>query len=381
MEGNLGEIIFDIMTNQYKDKVDKNKDLEDYLKDNTKNELLSLYLLYGYAGNNEYIVEEIVELKNKKKEEVIKRIITYLDNQILSILQFFNEKRMDDIKIIAHNQEIQESNKNKRNYISLDTIKILKQLNFVFCKKEKDGFIYYMPKFIRDKINNIRGSLYLEYYDQVISYSKGIADTYGVINILKAYNIIKNDVLISFEKYDSIIKFVSLLEIEAIYYSFEHQSLCSFNVHDEEIMQILELNKDIVLYNKQMYEDIGNDNYLMHLKEYQDFRKFLKVEYSFDINEDEMLRGEIINDYIDKAQLNEKEAKENVEKALDRYFEIDDFDKYEIIKYIEKIREKMPVWKNGGKIDSTIRFSNVGRNDSCPCGSGKKYKNCCGRNQ
>ena len=22
----------------------------------------------------------------------------------------------------------------------------------------------------------------------------------------------------------------------------------------------------------------------------------------------------------------------------------------------------------------------VGRNDSCPCGSGKKYKNCCGRN-
>ena len=23
----------------------------------------------------------------------------------------------------------------------------------------------------------------------------------------------------------------------------------------------------------------------------------------------------------------------------------------------------------------------IGRNDSCPCGSGKKYKNCCGRNQ
>ncbi|MCI8393297.1 MAG: hypothetical protein HFJ23_05910 [Clostridia bacterium] len=22
-----------------------------------------------------------------------------------------------------------------------------------------------------------------------------------------------------------------------------------------------------------------------------------------------------------------------------------------------------------------------GRNDPCPCGSGKKYKNCCGRNQ
>ena len=22
----------------------------------------------------------------------------------------------------------------------------------------------------------------------------------------------------------------------------------------------------------------------------------------------------------------------------------------------------------------------IGRNDPCPCGSGKKYKNCCGKN-
>ena len=26
-----------------------------------------------------------------------------------------------------------------------------------------------------------------------------------------------------------------------------------------------------------------------------------------------------------------------------------------------------------------IDFSNVGRNDKCPCGSGKKFKNCCGK--
>ena len=23
----------------------------------------------------------------------------------------------------------------------------------------------------------------------------------------------------------------------------------------------------------------------------------------------------------------------------------------------------------------------IGRNDPCPCGSGKKYKNCCGKNE
>ena len=29
--------------------------------------------------------------------------------------------------------------------------------------------------------------------------------------------------------------------------------------------------------------------------------------------------------------------------------------------------------------DKNDPFANVGRNDPCPCGSGKKYKKCCGR--
>ena len=41
--------------------------------------------------------------------------------------------------------------------------------------------------------------------------------------------------------------------------------------------------------------------------------------------------------------------------------------------------KKMPVWKNGGKIDNENQFTKVGRNEQCPCGSGKKYKNCHGK--
>ena len=39
--------------------------------------------------------------------------------------------------------------------------------------------------------------------------------------------------------------------------------------------------------------------------------------------------------------------------------------------------------KIGTDVDRTIRNDGpkIGRNDPCPCGSGKKYKNCCGRNQ
>ena len=38
--------------------------------------------------------------------------------------------------------------------------------------------------------------------------------------------------------------------------------------------------------------------------------------------------------------------------------------------------------KIGTDVDRTVRNEGpkIGRNDPCPCGSGKKYKNCCGKN-
>ena len=150
------------------------------------------------------------------------------------------------------------------------------------------------------------------------------------------------------------------------------EEIFTFGKHDGtdisfDTIKIFESREDIIVYNREMYEDIGNDKYLMDLKEYKEFRNFLKEYYWFDINEDELLRGEIVDDYIDSAQFDEKEAINNVKEALDRYFDINEFQKIEIIKYIDKIRKRMPIWKQGGRIDNTIQFPKVGRNEPCPC--------------
>jgi len=31
------------------------------------------------------------------------------------------------------------------------------------------------------------------------------------------------------------------------------------------------------------------------------------------------------------------------------------------------------------RVNNPLRSTKTGRNDLCPCGSGKKYKKCCGR--
>ncbi|WMJ80150.1 SEC-C metal-binding domain-containing protein [Clostridium sp. MB40-C1] len=43
----------------------------------------------------------------------------------------------------------------------------------------------------------------------------------------------------------------------------------------------------------------------------------------------------------------------------------------------EKRKEITKEWRNSKTI---VREDKVGRNDACPCGSGKKYKKCCGKN-
>ncbi|SMC26303.1 SEC-C motif-containing protein [Clostridium acidisoli DSM 12555] len=43
----------------------------------------------------------------------------------------------------------------------------------------------------------------------------------------------------------------------------------------------------------------------------------------------------------------------------------------------EKRKEIHTEWKNSKTV---VNKSKIGRNDPCPCGSGKKYKHCCGKN-
>ena len=51
---------------------------------------------------------------------------------------------------------------------------------------------------------------------------------------------------------------------------------------------------------------------------------------------------------------------------------------------IDKYKNDIPIWIYNGytkrEVNSMPKEKKVGRNDPCPCGSGKKYKQCCGKN-
>jgi preprotein translocase subunit SecA len=48
--------------------------------------------------------------------------------------------------------------------------------------------------------------------------------------------------------------------------------------------------------------------------------------------------------------------------------------------YIEKLSNLPEMPWNEEKGHTIVKDNKVGRNEPCPCGSGKKYKKCCGKN-
>ena len=56
---------------------------------------------------------------------------------------------------------------------------------------------------------------------------------------------------------------------------------------------------------------------------------------------------------------------------------------YELPQWDEIFPEekKKELYKEQKKSGTIVKGAKIGRNDPCPCGSGKKYKHCCGRNK
>ena len=48
-------------------------------------------------------------------------------------------------------------------------------------------------------------------------------------------------------------------------------------------------------------------------------------------------------------------------------------------KWVKDHEKELKEEQQGGKVETVVKGDEPGRNDPCPCGSGKKYKKCCGK--
>lgn len=81
----------------------------------------------------------------------------------------------------------------------------------------------------------------------------------------------------------------------------------------------------------------------------------------------------VIREQLRRVALNEKRNKDLEDEVAARRTEIEE--KQKLIAGLERVRDDLQL-----RVDELSRSAKrPGRNEPCPCGSGKKYKHCCGK--
>ena len=382
----IGNEMNETLKKVYSDKLDKKKDFDNYLEDMDKEYLIWLRALYAYGTNdNDFFERESEDIFNWSKEEIVEDILNLLDAKMVLLVQYLPQRLMDDlITITISEQDFFEFVPDKDNEISVLSIFMAKALGFVFCKETEGGrILVHMTEYIKAKMRMLIDCECFEYYEAVFEYTRGVVDTYGAIRIDEIYDIINDYILISPDRYFNMMMFVTATKVN-LFECGVCDDIIYNNIYlnEDQAKELVNNNKLKTIYSKEMYQSMASRGYFLELEPYNRLREYLAHTYDVDLTDDEIISYlvDVIVDYINAAQVNLDEAKRSLSYHLDTMFECDEYDETTIIMYLEGIRKKMPSWKHGGKILESTQIKKVGRNQLCPCGSGKKYKECHGKN-
>ena len=179
-------------------------------------------------------------------------------------------------------------------------------------------------------------------------------------------------------------KYFNVQEFNNSYDNFLENSLGGFSAHHEEYDVGIVYDKELGLYAVPFY---GTFNKIFEVKDYTKITNYDECIKYFLHND--KYSANLIRMVADKH----KNFMEIVNAVLGKNMTLDDLLKTYKRRYLtNKIISSTTVLYRSNAFSNTlgiiedeenkpeIDFSKVGRNDPCPCGSGKKFKKCCGAN-
>lgn len=139
-----------------------------------------------------------------------------------------------------------------------------------------------------------------------------------------------------------------------------------FNIEKEIYEQLLENPDEVVTGTvKELAEKYGQDVFTM-----TGFLDGINDSLKEPNPIEEMTEDTVVNLGFDKEKL----YKNMVDARADWLYELPQWEKI----YDAETRKRLYLEQK--KSGTIVKGPKVGRNDPCPCGSGKKYKKCCGKN-
>lgn len=389
-DNNLEEISEKEMSKDKSEEINKTANIfrEMFLKGKYSFDLKELLEVYPEEQIN--LLAENINFKlpdNLSKAETIEKYVSEYEEHMKDIMLLLNNDIYEILYKCVKNNGIINILDNKVKW-NENTYSFLINKGIIFPSADNGKPIFIMPEIMQEVVkqsDTLEFRRILKKNSEIINIFTGMIEVYGILQT--------DDIIELIKKYSMEIdetKILSILEQGAFYcadyYGIlnENKKIIFVNNKIENYKEILEqVDKalDYKVLNKQELISMSQEDYLKnssigkkYIKEFATMfvmnkdgivenMKMLALEAQFRDNE------EIVKDIIN-----------GVDEELDLYNEA------RISNMLNKFIKNIPLWKYKGATINQIDDSNkkaeteqkVGRNDPCPCGSGKKFKKCCG---
>ncbi|MDO5516753.1 MAG: SEC-C metal-binding domain-containing protein [Clostridium sp.] len=348
-------------------------DLGELVECLSKDEIYNIARNLGVSKISGLNKDKLIEKLKEEYETLIEKRVNLFDEERYAILKSYlsknGEKTFDDID---------EEEAEKSAYF------IQQGMLFPVLKGERSIFL--MPEIVQNVLsrkNDIDYRRVIKSNSEIINTYRGMNNAYGILDVKEAVELLKK----YFNDIDSS-EIGSMLR-EASYYYNEYREQSGFFINNEidnyeEILKDVEREKveEYVHISKEELLSMSESNWVYNSKAGKAFYKEFTSMFSVDKDMTVAMMEDLVLD------VQENEPKEAVDKMIE-LIKIENEDvRFVAAGMMNKFANKIRLWRFKGASqndkkanDTTVKSEKVvGRNDPCPCGSGKKYKKCCGKN-
>lgn len=341
-------------------------------------ECLSKDEIYNIARNL-----GVKKISGLNKDKLADKLIEEYGELVEQRIDLFEEERYKILKSYVDNKGVKNFDDINEDEVDKSSYFIQQGMLYPTVKEEQSMFL--MPEIVQNLIknkNDIEHRRILKINTELINIYRGMNKVYGVLKIEDAVKMLK--------RFNENID-INLLELlrEASYYYNEFREEGGFFINNEidnyeEVLN--DINKeDITEYasiSKDEFLSMSNSNWVYNSKAGKSFFKEFTSMFSVDRDMTIAMMEDLALD------VQELEPSEAVEKMIELIKIDDEQIRFVASNMMNKFVNKIRLWKLKGMSTNDAKSSSireaskkiVGRNDPCICGSGKKYKKCCGRN-
>lgn len=352
--------------------MDKNFSLDYHLNRLTKNELLDI-------ARNLYI-DKVSALK---KGELAEKIIEVYRDRANYVLQNMDIERFEFLLDLAKQNGYMERSQRENIYFDY-----YRERGILFTGSVHGVEVVIMPmEFKKVVLSKNTGEFkkYLKENEEIIRLFWGMCYYYGVLELNTFRDLVK-----SYIDYDISNRNLKHLLYNGAYYydEFDFNGYFGIDMVVEDFEYILEeqyKRKELDYYpfkKSNILKVTDKDYYLEDSKAVNRFRNFLVRNYNIEKDEVDDLIFALETDIKNDKSFNEIIS--DFLSAFD-FGSIDEANTVaeEVMNFSNNTRH----WTLKGYTPAEVGFKSgslnkaekIGRNDPCPCGSGKKYKKCCGK--